>query len=157
MSSKLSPQSAMLDEVKRELNEQFGSIGVSKDTARSMLTASSLIIAVIGLVSGQFPPPDSNTWDSGIVVALWLFIVLVLVAMITLSPAEVSTPIEMTRENIESYYDITDDELRDELIDRYLEKIKANGPVVKFRIALSKVSGLLLTLIVISLVAPYLG
>jgi hypothetical protein len=144
---------AMLEEVRNQLREQFDSVAVAKTTARSMLSAASLILAIIGAFSIGSSP---NTWNGGIVAALILFVALIIVVAIALSPVKLKTPVEMTKGNIKLYYKLSGNNLIDTLVDQHLKVMKENEPKVKRKVSLAQLSGVLLGLIVVMLIGQLL-
>lgn len=150
MKNEFTGSRAMLEEVKIAYDEQLNNVSVSKSTAQAMLASASLILAIIGAFSSSSLPLDGVNFAG----ALSLFLALLFIAIYTLVPVTLTTPIKMTQENLENYYKWSGAELEEKLIKQYLMAMEKNKAPIKWRVYASIATGFLLAGIVAALLLP---
>jgi hypothetical protein len=120
-----------LTEIKNNFSLQCEGVDVSKDSARSSLNASGLIIALISVFEENQRGFISLGCES---IAFWLwiityllFIFMIFAYVIAINPISMSAPIKSTKEKFdEIFFDRSDKKAVKKLITRYQDTIEGN-------------------------------
>ena len=146
-----------LEVMKMDLENQAGSFDTIKATVRSVLSAASLIISLVGalqIVTARVAPAWLWLYWSGVILAAMLYVTLIVVCSMALMPARTWLPIRPEWDNLTTTFkDKNEEEILLKYLSSILNAIDKNSPVLQRFVRLQKVALILLPIIVIILLS----
>jgi hypothetical protein len=146
-----------LELMKRDLKDQTDSIDTIKATVRSVLSAASLIISLVGalqLVTARVAPNWLWLYWIGVTLAAGLYVALIVLCSIALMPVQSWLPIEPEWDNLTTTFKGMGDE---EILLKYLSSILStrdkSSPTIQKLVCLQRATLILLPIIVILLLS----
>jgi hypothetical protein len=144
-----------LEDVRQDLNQQIGGIDTIKTTMRSVLSAASLIVSLVGalqLLTVKIAPAWMWLYQVGIVLAAFLYLALIVMCILALWPVHVWSPIAADWDELTTAYKGLDE--KEALLKRLsavLNAIDQNTPLVRRYARLQMAALVLLPAIVLVL------
>jgi hypothetical protein len=146
-----------LEVMKKDLENQVGSFDTIKATVRSVLSAASLIISLVGalqLVTVHVAPAWLWLYWSGVILAAVLYVTLIVVCIIALMPVRPWLPIKPEWDNLTTTFKgMNEEEINLKYLSSILNAIEKNTPVIEKFVCLQRVALILLPVIVIVLLS----
>lgn len=145
-----------LSEMKHLLNETNQGLEEVKKAVRSIFSAASLVIALIGVlqISSVQVIPDYQALYNGVIVTIMISYALLIVGSVfTLLPFRASSPTPPDWNRLKtSFFNQQDNQkIYELLISNYIRSIDRNAKLVGMRVKLAWVVGALLSLIILLL------
>lgn len=144
-----------LDELNRDLKLQYEGVDTLKATARSILSAASLVAGLMGVLQLARPaiqPEFISLYNFGIVSAVGLYVALIVVTVKSITAVSMLAPMAAKWETIRDYFENkTGVDLVKMQIGALLNAIAANEPIVDRQRQLVLTACVLLPMIVVVL------
>lgn len=124
-----------VDEMNRNLKLQYEGVDVLKATARSILSAASLVSGLMGVLQLARPVVKADfleLYNLGIVVAVVLYVALIIVCVISITGITMFAPVAADWRTLKTTFAVkTGDDLLDLQISALLNAITTNEPIIK--------------------------
>jgi len=137
-----------IEEARSQLNRQFESVDALREIARTLLSSASLVFAFLGVFQLVFTPskPPYTVWHGFVLSAIVaLYVSLVVICVVVVSPAGMNGPIEPTWETLYSaFVSRSGVELLRMQLSAYLNAIALNDKTISRRQRLTVIAGALL-------------
>jgi hypothetical protein len=146
----------VIAEMKYLLEQQYQGIEATKSTAQHILSAASLIIALIGalqLLNVQVDPEWATAYNYLVVISIGSYVALIICCVIVIRPAQVYVPTSANWGELYSKFVGHRDDLDvlKQQLANYLNVINLNEQIVITRRRLATIASVLLPIIVIIL------
>jgi hypothetical protein len=144
-----------LTEIRNNFRLQCEGMDACKQSARSSLNSSGLIIALISLL-GTLTDNKIDILENKILFYSWLFTILIFIGMVisyvlVIKPIELRAPIKSSKENFDEVFFNQDDEKCFKIIiDKYIKTIDGNSSILLKASKLATWSNYLAALSIIS-------
>lgn len=132
-----------LEEIRNNFRLQCEGVDNSKQSARSSINSSGLMIALISLLKEKKSSPFNlgfyNIEFWAWIVTIALFLIMVIIYVLAINPIGMNAPVESTKERFDEVFIKPSDKKSIKiLINEYRETIIANRPILKKVSSLAK-------------------
>jgi hypothetical protein len=144
-----------LEEMQRSLDHQRDSFDTIKTTVRSVLSAASLIVSLVGalqLINSRIAPAWLWLYWIGIAVTATLYVALILFSVVILMPIIPSSPLAANWDVLTTAFkDLDEKEMKLKQLSSILNAIEKNKPILDYLVKLQRFVLILLPFIVVIL------